>query len=364
MTELLGAGYAVHFVFPAGIDNPGRPSGGNVYDRRMSHGLAALGWQVHEYAIAGEWPHPTPADDAALGRLLEGFPDGSLVLIDGLVALCASRLAEQTTRLALVVLVHMLLTGESPQGAKQAVERSVLSSARGVITTSQWARNQVLARHGLSPGDVDVVEPGADGAAVVGGTASGGALLCVAAVTKAKGYDVLLNALTDIADLDWSCHCAGALDLDVDFTENLRQQAAAGGIADRVRFLGALAPMEMAAEYAAADVLVLASRAETYGMVVAEALARGVPVIATDVGGVPEALGAGSRTPGLLVPPHDPGALAAALRAWLGDAGLRQGLRAAARERRQTVRDWALAAATLSEVLGRIASKAPAGKGR
>ena len=103
-----------------------------------------------------------------------------------------------------------------------------------------------------------------------------------------------------------------------------------------MRFTGPRTGADLAAAYAAADVLVLASRGETYGMVVTEALARGLPVIATAVGGLPEALGRGpgGDLPGLLVPPDDPAALAAALRRWLGEPDLRQRLRQSAAERR------------------------------
>ena len=115
------------------------------------------------------------------------------------------------------------------------------------------------------------------------------------------------------------------------------------GLRDRVRFPGPRTGAELDRAYAAADLLVLASHAETYGMVVTEALARGLPVLAADVGGVTEALGHGEdgTRPGLLVPPGDPAALGAALRRWLGDAELRARLRRAARERRASLRRWA-----------------------
>ena len=121
--------------------------------------------------------------------------------------------------------------------------------------------------------------------------------------------------------------------------------------------LGPLTGAELERAYAAADLLVLASHAETYGMVVTEALARGLPVIASEVGGVTEALGHGhdGARPGLLVPPGDPAALGAALRAWLGDAGLRGRLRRAARERRASLRGWP---ATTSVVAGVLAGAA------
>ena len=137
----------------------------------------------------------------------------------------------------------------------------------------------------------------------------------------------------------------------------LRRSVADGGMDERVRFSGPQAGAELAGSYGTADVLVLPSRAETYGMVVAEALARGLPVVAADVGGVPEALGHGAdgTRPGLLVPPDDPPALRSALRAWLEDAGLRGRLRRAARERRESLAGWSATTSALADVLGSAA---------
>jgi glycosyltransferase involved in cell wall biosynthesis len=174
----------------------------------------------------------------------------------------------------------------------------------------------------------------------------------VASVTHRKGHDVLVEALSTIADPPWSCVCAGAGELD-----RLRRLARERGVAERVRFAGPLASDALAAAYAGADLLVLPSRAETYGMVVTEALARGVPVLATAVGGVSEALGRApdGDLPGILVPPGDVAALAAALRRWLGEPDLRGRLRAAARARRETLLGWDTTARAVAEALGRIA---------
>jgi glycosyltransferase involved in cell wall biosynthesis len=98
--------------------------------------------------------------------------------------------------------------------------------------------------------------------------------------------------------------------------------------------------------------MVLASRAEAYGMVVTEALARGLPVVAADVGGVTDALGHADGTrPGLLVPPDDPAALGAAIRAWLGDPELRGRSRRAARERRESLPGWSTTTSVIAGVL-------------
>ena len=244
------------------------------------------------------------------------------MLLDGLVASAAPEvLVPQARRLRLVVLVHMPLGHRPPDdeaGAVRARERAVLAAAAAVVTTSAWTRRRLLELYALPADRVHVAEPGVDAADLAPGTAAGDALLCVAAVTPDKGHDVLLDALATATDLSWRCACVGSLDRDPAFVDGvLRRRAVDGGLGDRVRFPGPRTGAELDRSYAAADLLVLASRAETYGMVVTEALARGLPVVAADVGGVTEALGHGDdgTRPGLLVPPDDPAALGAALRA-------------------------------------------------
>jgi glycosyltransferase involved in cell wall biosynthesis len=128
------------------------------------------------------------------------------------------------------------------------------------------------------------------------------------------------------------------------------------GLDDRVTLAGALTGADLAAAYANADLLVLPSRHETYGIVASEALARGVPVLATDVGGVRESLGVAGEgaVPGLLVPPDEPAAMAAALRDWLSSEEQRTRLRHLAAERRSTLEGWDVAAAAVEDVLARV----------
>jgi glycosyltransferase involved in cell wall biosynthesis len=145
----------------------------------------------------------------------------------------------------------------------------------------------------------------------------------------------------------------GSLDRDAAFVESLRRRIAQRGLGERVQFTGPRTAPDLDRHYAEADLVVLASRSETYGMVLTEALARGVPVLATDVGGVPEAVGRGADglRPGLLVPPQDPAAFAGALREWLGSTELRGRLRRAARERRDSLPGWPMTTAIVASVL-------------
>ena len=345
---------AVHVVVPAGIDDLAQPSGGNAYDRRVCDGLAAAGWAVHLHEVPGSWPWPDAPSCAALADALSRIPDRALVLVDGLVASPSPEvLVPAGRRLRLVVLVHMPLgEGTADDGIRER-EGAVLTAAASVVTTSAWARRVLLQLYGLPVERVQVAEPGVDAADLAPGTATAGSLLSVAAVIPGKGHDVLLDALATLTDLRWQCLCVGSLERDPMFVERLRRRVAAGGMSGRVRFSGPQAGAELAGSYSAADVLVLSSRAETYGMVVAEALARGLPVVAAEVGGVPEALGHGAESvrPGLLVPPCDAKALGDALRAWLEDTHLRRRLRRAARERRESLAVWSTTISAVADVI-------------
>ena len=261
----------------------------------------------------------------------------------------------QAHRLRLVVLLHMPF-GERDVAARFP-EHTVLSVASAVVTTSEWSRRWLVDHYALLPDRIHVAEPGVDTADLAVGSQTGGELLCVAAVTADKGHAVLLAALADVADLPWRLTCVGSLDRDRGLAQRVQRHALELGIADRVTWTGALVGARLDKAYAAADALVLASRAESWGMVVGEALARGLPVLASDVGGLPEALGqapSGHR-PGLLVPADDASALAEVLRRWLTDAAERHALRAAARARRTTLAGWPETADRVARVLAEVA---------
>jgi glycosyltransferase involved in cell wall biosynthesis len=342
----------VHVVLPNDIDDPRTPSGGNSYDRQVCRGLAASGWSVPEHPVAGDWPSPDRRARAELAGVLAGLPAGAVVLLDGLIASTVpDLLAAQSDRLRLAVLVHLPLGDET--ASARAGEGRALASAVSIITTSDWARHRLLDLYPLAPDRVHVARPGVTAAPLAGGCEAGSSLLCVAAVTEHKGQHRLIEALATVAELPWRCLCVGSLTREPDYVQRVRRRVGEYRLAGRVHLAGPRTSDQLAAAYAAADLLVLASRGETYGMVVTEALARGVPVLATAANGLPEALGRapdGSR-PGLLVEPDDPVALAGALRRWLTDAALRHRLRRSAAQRRETLTGWQTTAQLISHVL-------------
>ena len=329
----------IHLLVPEGIDDPRRPSGGNVYDRRVAAELSARGRRVREHHVGPSGP----------GEQLAGLPDGAVVLVDGLVASTTDVLVAQSRRLRAAVLLHM--PGSGP------AEADVLRAVDAVVTPSAWARQWVIDHARVPGGRVHVATPGVDLGPVAAGTPSGARLLCVGPVTPDKGYDDLVAALAELRDLDWRCRCVGALDLAPSYVDGLAERLHGLGIADRVELTGPLPAARLDDLRSASDLVVAPSRREAYGMALAEGLARGLPAVASDVGGHPEALGTApdGTVPGTLVPAGEPEALALALRAWLTDRRVRARWRAAAAQRRAGMGGWAATAATLGAVLTRIA---------
>lgn len=346
----------LHVVLPADIDVP---TGGNVYDRRVVEGLAgAHGWRVRRADVAGSWPLADEAARARLTRALAAVPNGGLVLVDGLVACAAPEVVEPAARrLRVVVLVHLPLPDEA--GLDRAVahelarrESQTLRAVAAVVVTSPWAAGRV-ASYGLAAGRVHVAPPGTDTAPLARGTGTGQGLVCVGAVTPRKDQITLVEALARVGDLAWTCVCAGPLDRAPGYVAEVRDRIAHFGLESRVRLVGPLGGRALAAAYDAADILVHPARTETFGMVVTEALARGLPVLGTTGGAVGETLGRApdASVPGLLVPPDDADALAAALRRWLTEPTLRAGLVRSARARRGTLGTWDQTTQRLSAVL-------------
>jgi glycosyltransferase involved in cell wall biosynthesis len=351
----LPAAVVIAFVLPGDVEDETLPSGGNNYDLRMCRTLKP---SVH--AVDGAWPTPDGAAKSKLYRVLDGLPDGASVLLDGLVACGVPEvILPHANRLRLAVLVHLPLaaeTGLDPAVAADldARERRTLHAVGGVIATSPWAARRLVDHHDLAADRVHVVPPGVDSAPIAPGI--GGRLLCVAALTPRKGQDLLAQALMQIADLEWTCECVGPLRRDTDYVHRLRRLISRYGLTDRMTLAGPKTGRDLEASYAAADLMVLPSHNETYGMVLTEALARGIPVLATAVGAVPETVGRApdGNVPGMLVDPGDAIGLATALRRFLTETDLRQRLRWSALARRDTLPGWDVSAQRLQEVLAHL----------
>ena len=343
---------SLHFVFPG---NPDTPTGGFAYDRRMVAALRDLGIAVEQHCLGDGFPAPDTAlcDEAA--ALLARIPDGANVVIDGLAfGVLPEVLHTHARRLRLVALVHHPLadeTGLDPARERRLFEseKDALALASQVVAVSQFVAAR-LQDFGVPTARIAVVPAGVDAAPLARGSDGGTIrLLCVATLTARKGHAVLLDSLASLLDRPWRLVCVGSDTRDPATASALYSLCDELGLTSRITFKGALDHDALGAEYAAADALVLASHYEGFGLVLGEAIARGLPVIATKVGGTPEAV---PRETALFVPPDDRAALAEALAAFMDDAELRTRLRAAARAARAKLPSWRTAARRFANALG------------
>lgn len=338
------------FLVPGDLDTP---TGGYGYDRRILAGLRALGWQVEHCRLAERFPDPDPADVAQAGSVLAAIPDGATVAIDGLAFGVLPNLAERERhRLRLLALVHHPLAAETglDPGRAAALHRAesrALAAAWRVLATSRFTARR-LADYGVPDSRIRVVAPGTDPAPAARGRADGVLrLLCVAALVPRKGHDLLLHALAALADRPWHLTCVGSAERDPAWAERLIALRTQLGLGARVTLTGVLDAAALAQRYAESDLFVLATRFEGYGMVFAEALARGLPILATRAGAVPETVPAPAAR---LVPAEDPHALSAALGQLLDDAELRRRLAGGSRAAGRRLPTWPQAAAAFAAV--------------
>lgn len=340
----------VQFLIPGDLR---RRTGGYEYDRQVTAHLRARGWRVEVVRLDGSFPQPTTSALSEADAVLSGLDRGATVLVDGLALGAMPDVVEaHAPRLDLVALVHHPLALETGTEPSQAVllresERRALARVRHVVVTSR--RTAVtLTDYLVTPERVTVVEPGTDPAPVAHGSSDDLVrLVCVATITPRKGHDVLCRALASLAHERWSLVCVGSTDADPTTTEALRALLRSTGLADRVELAGEAAADRTDSYYLQSDAFVLATWYEGYGMAVAEAIARGLPVVSTPTGAIADLVPADA---GILVAAGDVEGWIRALRRIL-DPAERALLAAGARRRRETLPTWDDAAAALEKVL-------------
>ena len=322
------------------------PTGGNVYNRRLVAALRACGRPAEIVRLPGSWPNP---DGVAQSRLAAALAARSISVVDGIVASAAPEAIRSVTRSgrAVVILMHLPIGVEQPSRA----EGQALRAASAVICTSQHCADLLEMRYGLVRPAVAL--PGAEPAPVAVGSRPP-RFLVIATLTPVKDQLTVVQALAMISDLDWSAVLVGSTTADIDYAQQVRTMIGSIGLSERIAITGTLTGPALEEQWAAADLLLLISRTEMYGLVVTEALAHGLPAVVATGTGAREALAAGfdgSSLPGLAVPRANPDALAGALRGWLIDPDLRAAWRAAALQRRELLPGWDRTAAAVLDCL-------------
>ncbi len=329
-------------------------TGGYLYDRHIVDRLRARGRAVRVIELA--------ALRSGAGAALDNLADGAVAVVDGLaLGGFEGAVSGHARRLRLVALVHHPLaeeTGLSPAAARAAaeIEAALLPRFRGVLCPSR-ATAAAVAGYGVAPDRIAIVPPGTDKPPLARRRRGPvRRLLCVASLVPRKGHLTLIAALARIRDLDWRLVCIGSLRRDPCAARAVRRMIWATGLGRRVILTGEQPPRSVARAYRSADGFVLPSFHEGYGMAYAEAMAHGLPLIATDAGAIAETVPRGA---GLLVRPGDPAALARALRRLIAEPALAARLAAGSRAAGARLRDWPQAAAEWEGACDRLAALDP-----
>jgi glycosyltransferase involved in cell wall biosynthesis len=331
------------------------PTGGYAYDRRMIAELERIGWQIDVVNLGDGFPRPSDIQRAGALAALMDIPAGRAIVIDGLaLGVLPDAAAQASANHPLIALVHHPLAFESglspaQADAMRASERAALARAKRVIVTSPATARVLAAQYGVPKECIVVALPGND--PVKPAKANDGnlvRLLAIGSIVPRKGFDVLIAALATLTDLRWQLVIAGDRTRNIKAASQLDADIARLNLGSRITVLGAVSDERIADLYANADLFTLASRYEGYGMAFSEAIARGVPVVATTAGAIPETV---PKRAGLLVPPDDIAAFAAALRRVIGDPDERHRMAAAARAAALTLPTWQASAKMFSNAL-------------
>jgi glycosyltransferase involved in cell wall biosynthesis len=354
--------------------DPERRSGGFLYERRLLAALRDAGIRVPLLRMSDAFPDPDPDDIEETLAALAARPSDEPVLLDGFLP--GTLPPEGLARIAapLVAVIHHPLGLEAALPPERAAwllrnEAAGLRAVDAVIVPSGFVARLLRDRFGLPPSAVTVAPPGFDPvAAVRSGQRHPGEnrILSVGILAERKGHDILVEALACLDGVAWSARIVGAAHDDA-VEADLRARIARHGLGSRVALLGELDDAALAREWAAADLFALATRYEGYGIVLGEAMQRGLPIVAAAGGAVPETLGAiagedaGSGAPeppaGLLVPTEDPAALAHALRSLLTDDRLRHRMARASAEAGRGLPRWEDTARIVADVLRMVAAR-------
>ena len=334
-------------------------TGGYLYARRMVDGIRKLGRAARVIELAGRFPAADDAARASAASTLAGLPADTIAVIDGLALPGFSDcLAYEAGRLRLIGLIHHPLSLETGLPAAEsrryaALEARLWPLLRGILCPSTATAQAVIAS-GVQPRCVAVAAPGTDKPAWTGERRPQAPLrlLSVASITPRKGHLLLVEALAGLRDHDWRLTCIGSLERDLAAAAALRRAIALEQLGGRITLVGERPAEVLSAAYRDADLFVLPSHHEGYGMVYAEALAHGLPVIATTAGAIFDTVPPGAA---VLVPPGDALALREALRRVFSDEHLRAHLAAQAVLAATALPDWSAAAGHFAAALDRLA---------
>ena len=332
-------------------------TGGYGYDREALERVPAYGVDVRHLALPQGFPFPSVEALAQTQALLADVDADDVLLCDGLAYGAVPAPILEQVRAKIVALVHhplALETGLNAQAAQSLFEseKVALTCARAVIVSSHLTKDILIRDYGVEARRIYVALPGTERAPRAVGSVGTVHLLAVGSIVPRKAYDVLLSALETCTDLDWSLTIAGSLARAPEYADEVLHHAASA-LAGRIQFAGEVSAAALEALYARSDLFVMSSHFEGYGMVLGEAMVRGLPIVMTCGGAMAQTVPEGVA---LTVAPGDVHALGRSLRQAISDRALRQRLAEASYAAGQDLPTWDETAQIIAQVLKEVAA--------
>ena len=344
------------FAIPGDLNTP---TGGYAYDREILARLPNLGFRVRHLQLPGGYPEPSTDDLSRTRALFAELDPTNVLLVDGLAYGAMPEEIIRDVRAPIIALVHHPLgyePGLPEERAQQLIanERAALKLARRVIVTSPFTKRLLTEVFEVPTDLITVAMPGTEPAERASGSGPGQQLrlLSVGSITPRKGYPILVEALAPLSGLNWRLTIVGPQDRDRAAFAELQAAIARHKLDDRIELTGALDRQRIAEAYAGADVFVMPSLFEGFGMVLTEAMARGLPIVCTTGGAAAETV---PNDAALKVPPGAVGPLREALRQVICDAELRRRLADASWRAAQQLPRWEETAHRIAAVIREVA---------
>jgi glycosyltransferase involved in cell wall biosynthesis len=293
--------------------------------------------------VEGNFPFPSEAEAWAAARAIgAALAPRDVALIDGLAYGALPEGAIRAIGAPVLALCHHPLGlehGLEPARAEALLksEAAALALAAHVIVTSAHTRDLLTANFSVAPSRVTVALPGTAPAARAAGSAGMTILLAVGSIIARKGFDILVEALAGLGGLDWRLRLVGGAHHAPRTADALARLIETRGLGARIDWLGEVSGETLDGVYDSSDIFVSSSLYEGYGMALAEALARGLPIVTTTGGACADTAPDGAA---LKVAPGDVLALREALRKMIEDADLRRRLGDASWRAGQQLPSW------------------------
>ena len=340
------------FAIPGDID---QKTGGYIYEKSLLLALRAAGRPVAHVELPASFPDPTPADTARAIAQLAALPPDQPVILDGLVYGSIDTRGLASLKAPLVAMIHHPLgmeTGLSPARATELLHREAanLTLAAHVVVPSPHTARILAANFGVPPARITIAPPGFAAPDPLRTPVTPPLILSVGLIAVRKGHDVLIRALSRIADLEWQAQIVGGTH-DPVYAAALKSRIEAATLTPRITMRGRMATEDLATLYQQATLFALATRYEGYGMVFGEALLHGLPIVTCSAGAVPETVPPGAGT---LVTVDDDRAFAAALRHLLTDPAARTAMASTSTTAGHALPRWSATAAIMGGVLDRL----------